>query len=129
MPGEAILVVDDNPTNLKLVRVLLSQAGFQVETADDAEAAEALLADFRPSLILMDVQLPGKSGLELTRELRERPDFAQVPILALTAYAMKTDEEAALEAGCSGFIPKPVDTRSLADVVRSHLRHRPGGGG
>ena len=125
MPGEPILVVDDNVTNLKLLRVLLAQEGFEVRTAKDAPEALAVLEGFRPALILMDIQLPGMSGLELTRQLRNWPELAQVPILALTAYAMKTDEEAALEAGCNGFLAKPIDTRSLTSVIRSYLEaHR-----
>ena len=126
MGAEPILIVDDNPVNLKLIRVLLSGEGYDVRTAVDAEEALAALETFRPRLILMDVQLPGMDGLELTRRLKADPDRANVVIVALTAYAMKGDEQKALEAGCDGYIAKPVDTRRLPSVVAAYLGHGDG---
>src|SRR5687767_967902 len=94
MAGEPVLVVDDQAINLELAKVLLTIEGYTVRTASDAEQARAVLAEgYRPSLILMDVQLPGMDGLELTRLLRADPTLADTTIIALTAYAMKGDEE------------------------------------
>jgi CheY-like chemotaxis protein len=122
MPGARILVVDDNATNLKLVRVLLSAEGYEVRTAADADEALALLGEFTPKLILMDIQLPGMDGLTLTRRIKGDPAHEGVIIVALTAYAMKGDEERILAAGCDGYVSKPIDTRALAAMVGSYLR-------
>jgi two-component system cell cycle response regulator len=117
----AILIVDDNLSNLRLAEVLLSGEGYDVRTAPDAEHALELLQTFRPRLILMDIQLPGMDGLELTRRLKADPVHGGVPVVALTAYAMKGDAERALAAGCSGYIPKPIDTRQFASEVARYL--------
>jgi CheY-like chemotaxis protein len=119
--GEPILVVDDNPANLKLVRVLLTAEGYEIRCAADAEEALAVLAEFSPRLILMDLQLPGMDGLTLTRKLKTHPRTHHIPILALTAYAMKGDEERAREAGCDGYITKPINTRLLPQQVARFL--------
>ena len=121
MSGESILVVDDNPDNLELTKVLLECEGWEVRTAEDAEQALNTLAAYHPALILMDVQLPGMDGLELTRRLRADPAFKDVIIVALTAYAMKGDEENARAAGCDGYISKPIDTRIFPSLVRQYL--------
>lgn len=122
MAGETILIVDDNPANLKLARVLLSGQGYDVRTAADAEEALALLQDFRPRMILMDIQLPGMDGLELTRRLKADPALQGVIILGLTAYAMKGDEEKVLAAGCDGYVAKPIDTRRFPELVADFLK-------
>jgi CheY-like chemotaxis protein len=119
--GEPILIVDDNPANLKLVRVLLSAEGYEIRCAADAEEALAILTEFRPRLILMDLQLPGMDGLTLTRKLKAAPESRHIPILALTAYAMKGDEQKAREAGCDGYITKPIDTRRLPQEIAQFL--------
>jgi CheY-like chemotaxis protein len=124
MSREAVLVVDDNATNLKLVRVLLSAEGYDVRAATDANEAIRALEDFNPKLILMDIQLPGMDGLTLTRRIKSDPRHASVIVVALTAYAMKGDEERILSAGCDGYVSKPIDTRLLAALVESHLRPR-----
>jgi len=120
-----ILIVDDNPANLKLARVVLSREGFEVRTAADATEALHVLEGFRARLILMDLQLPGMDGFELTRRLKASAAHRDVIIIALTAYAMKGDEEKAREAGCDGYISKPIDTRTLPGVVADYLRGRP----
>jgi two-component system cell cycle response regulator DivK len=125
MSGEAILIVDDNATNLKLARVLLQGEGYDVRTAADAEDALRLLSTFKPRLILMDIQLPGMDGLELTRRLKADVDTRDIVILALTASAMKGDEEKARAAGCDGYIAKPIDIESLPKVLAEHLVGRP----
>jgi len=119
--GEPILIVDDNPANLKLVRVLLRSEGYEVRVAVDAEEALTVLRGFRPRLILMDLQLPGMDGLTLTRRLKADPATDEIAVLALTAYAMKGDEEKAMQAGCDGYITKPIDTRTLPLVVARFL--------
>jgi CheY-like chemotaxis protein len=116
-----ILVVDDHPANLKLCKVMLSVDGYEVHTAADAEEALAMLDSVRPRLILMDLQLPGLDGLELTRRLKADPATRDIVVVALTAYAMQGDEQKALEAGCDGYIAKPIDTRLLAATVERYL--------
>jgi CheY-like chemotaxis protein len=124
MAGESILIVDDNPVNMKLVRVLLASEGYQVRTAADAEEALGILADFHADLILMDIQLPGIDGLELTRRLKSDPATQHIMIVALTAYAMKGDEQKMFEAGCDGYISKPIDTRTLPLIIMRYLENR-----
>ena len=121
MGGEPVLVVDDNELNLKLTRALLTKAGYDVRTASDTPSALSVLAAFNPRLILMDIQMPGVDGLELTRSLKTDPKTQAIKILAVTAYASKGDEEKALVAGCDGYVTKPVDTRTLPGIVRRHL--------
>jgi len=121
MPGEGILILDDNAANLKLARILLEVEGYEVRTATDAEDAIRQVSTFTPRLILMDIQLPGMDGLELTRRLKADVATKDIVILALTAYAMKGDEEKARAAGCDGYIAKPIDIRSLPKVIAQHL--------
>jgi CheY-like chemotaxis protein len=119
-----VLVVDDNPVNVKLLRLLLEGEGYQVHTAEGAESALRALAQRRPELILMDVQLRGVDGLELTRRLKADTATAAIPVVAVTAYAMKGDEERALAAGCDGYLPKPIDTNRLLELVSRFVRPR-----
>ena len=126
MGGELIMVVDDNPVNLKLARVLLMKKGYAVYTAMDADEALAVLESVHPHLILMDIQLPGMDGLTLTRRLKVNPATRDILIVALTAYAMKGDEQKAREAGCDGYIPKPIDPRTFIDTLRQYLSTRTG---
>lgn len=124
MPAPSILVVDDNPMNLKLACVVLETEGYEVRHAVDAEQALSQLAAWRPGLILMDIQLPGMDGLELTRRLKADPVTSGIVILAITAYAMKGDEQRALAAGCDGYITKPIDTRTLPGIVAGYCKDR-----
>lgn len=121
MAGENILIVDDNPTNLKLVAYLMRANGYAVTTAADAEAALAAIRAEPPRLILMDLQLPGIDGLELTRRLKADPATREIIIVAVTAYAMKGDQDKAIAAGCDDYVTKPIDTRSLPGAVARHL--------
>jgi two-component system cell cycle response regulator DivK len=125
MSGEAILIVDDNSANALLLSYLLSRRGYQVRTANNGREALDLLDEFQPRVIMMDIQLPGMDGLELTRQLKANPDTKGIVIIALTAYAMKGDETRAREAGCDDYISKPIDTRALPGIIESHL-HRDG---
>jgi len=119
-----ILIVDDNPTNLKLARNVLEIEGYRVDAAVDAEDALVYLDTASPDLILMDIALPGMDGLSLTRKLKADPRWGAIPIIALTASAMPTDEKQAREAGCDDFLTKPIDTRQLPLTVCAHLRER-----
>lgn len=121
MSDNSVLVVDDNPDNLDLVRILLECEGWEVRTAEDGPQALRTLATYRPGLILMDIQLPGMDGLEVTRRLRADPAYGQVIILAITAYAVRGGEERARAAGCNGYITKPIDTRNFGKLIRSYL--------
>jgi two-component system cell cycle response regulator DivK len=123
--GTSILVVDDSETSAKLARVVLEHEGYEVRTAANAEEALRVLSLRMPWLVLIDVQLPGMDGLELTRRLRGDPATKDLVILALTASTTKSDEERARAAGCDGFVPKPIDISSLARLVREHLCARP----
>lgn len=122
---EHILIIDDNVTNLKLASDVLTSEGFAVETAEDAESARLLLEHRIPNLILMDIALPGMDGLTLTRLLKAQSRYADVPIVALTASAMRGDEEKALAAGCIGYITKPIDTRTFGRQIREFMGSRP----
>lgn len=122
MAAEPVLIVDDNLVNLELAEALLESDGYEIRTAAGAGEALAILAGgFRPRLILMDIQMPGMDGLELTRRIRSDPDHRDVIIIALTAYAMVGDEERVLAAGCDAYIAKPIDTRSFSRRIREAL--------
>ena len=121
MSRAKLLMVDDNPGNLKLLSFILGKHGYEMRLALDAEQALSILKEFRPQLILMDIQLPGMDGLELTRRLKADPDYRDIVIVAVTASAMKGDEEVAIAAGCDGYITKPIDTRTIPGVVERYL--------
>jgi len=125
MPAKTILVVDDNPVNLKLIRVILNREGYHVQVAPDGESALALIAKSHPRLILMDLQLPGMDGLTLTRRLKADPATRHIPVIAITAYAMIGDEVKAREAGCDAYLSKPIDTRALPSMIAGHFKNTP----
>jgi len=116
-----ILIVDDNSVNLKLATDVLEMEGYAVEKAVDAEQAQEMLKSATPDLILMDIALPGMDGLTLTRKLKADERLKDVPVVAMTAFAMKGDEQKALDAGCDGYITKPIDTRKLPQQVAAYL--------
>jgi CheY-like chemotaxis protein len=118
----SVLIVDDHPINLKLASDVLASEGFTVERAQDAEQAQLILERMLPDLILMDIAMPGMDGLTLTRRLKADARFGHIPIVALTASAMKGDDRKALAAGCAGYITKPIDTRGFARQVRAFLQ-------
>jgi CheY-like chemotaxis protein len=121
MHNASILVVDDNPTNLKLACDVLGWSGCLVTKAGDAEEALESIRQSPPDLILMDISLPGMDGLALTRQLKAGDRTRCIPIVALTASAMKGDEQKMLDAGCDGYISKPIDTRLFASQVGRFL--------
>jgi two-component system cell cycle response regulator len=122
MAGEPILIVDDHAVNLKLARFVLQNAGYTIRTAIDAEQALEVLVEFTPRLILMDIQLPRMDGLALTRQLKADPRYQGIVIIALTAYAMKGDDDKAYAAGCDGYITKPIHIDGLCKMVAGYLR-------
>jgi two-component system cell cycle response regulator DivK len=116
-----ILIVDDNEDSRELTAKVLERSGYLIVQAVDGEEALAKAADEGPDLILMDRSLPKIDGLEVTRRLKQEERFKGVPIVALTAHAMRGDRDKALEAGCEGFIPKPINVRTLPEQIRSYL--------
>ena len=122
MNGRAmILIVEDNEANRLLAGAVLEREGYRVEMAGNAEEALQKLVNGSPDLILMDVQMPGMDGLTLTRRLKGDARTADIPVVALTALAMMGDRERTLEAGCSGYISKPINTRTFASEVSKYL--------
>jgi CheY-like chemotaxis protein len=124
--SKRIFIVDDNPVNLKLASSVLEMEGYVVETAVDAEQAQELLKRATHDLILMDIALPGMDGLTLTRKLKEDERLKHIPVVAMTAFAMKGDEQKAFDAGCAGYITKPIDTRKLPGQIAAFLRGNAG---
>ena len=116
-----VLIVEDNPVNMKLVVVLLQSAGHTVLSARDAEAALTLARDEQPDLILMDIQLPGMDGLEATVLLKRDDATRGIPVIALTALAMKGDEERIRAAGCDGYIAKPMRYKEFLAAIATQL--------
>src|SRR3954463_7365977 len=119
-----VLVVEDNPTNMTLAVFLLQSAGHAVVSATDAEAGLALARDEQPDLILMDIQLPGMDGLQATGLLKRDDATRAIPVVALTALAMKGDEERIRAAGCDGYIAKPMHYQDFLSTVAAHLAQR-----
>ena len=121
MAHESILVVDDQPVSIKLMQLMLEGEGYQVLVAANAtEALQAVQAS-RPDLILMDIHLPSLDGLALTKLLRSDMESRHIKIVAISAYASTEDDKRIIAAGCDGFIPKPIDTRTLAASIREYL--------
>jgi two-component system cell cycle response regulator DivK len=118
---QVILVVEDNERNLKLLRDVLQYAGYGVLAARTAEDGIALAVSEPPDLVLMDLQLPGIDGIEALRRLRESPRTANIPVVAVTAQAMKQDRERVLQAGFDGYVEKPISVRAFPDQVRRFL--------
>ncbi|MFH1003727.1 MAG: response regulator [Chloroflexota bacterium] len=122
---EKILIVEDNPKNMRLIEMTLQARGYTLLGATDGEEALEMATRLVPDLIIMDIQLPKMNGLEVTARLKRMPAMASVPVIAITAYAMKGDEEKAFQAGCDAYLPKPIDTRQLPEVVAALLQGRP----
>ena len=121
-----ILVVEDNPTNMKLSTFLLESADYTVIAAVNAEIGLTLAREGRPDLILMDIQLPGMDGLQATALLKADAATRDIPVIALTALAMKGDEERIMAAGCDGYIAKPLDYKDFLAIVASTLARKVG---
>jgi two-component system, cell cycle response regulator DivK len=121
MAGKKILLVEDNEVNRRLAEFLLRSQGYQVREATTAQEALEILKVERPDLIIMDIQLPGMDGLEATKKIKEQPALANIPVLAVTSYAMKGDREKALAAGCVGYITKPINKVTFIQEIATHL--------
>lgn len=124
MSGERVLLVaDDHPTNLAFVRMVVEEAELTVRLVTASNGAEALdlARAHRPALVLMDLKMPVVDGLDATRRLKADPRTASIPIVAFTAQAMVGDRERALEAGCEGFLTKPIEVGALTAFLRAHL--------
>jgi len=121
MAHESILVVDDQPASTKLIQLILAGEGYQVLVTANATEALQALQNSMPDLILMDIHLPGLDGSALMRLLKSHPESRHIKIVAISAYASKEDDERIISAGCDGFIPKPVDTRTLAASIREYF--------
>ena len=117
--GRDVLIIEDNRQNLELAQFLLEEAGHHVRSAGDARGARAELEREVPDLVLMDMQLPGTDGLELVAELRGDRRFRHLPIVALTAHALRGDRERFLAGGCDGYIAKPIDVAAFAQQVEA----------
>ena len=125
MRKEKVLIVEDNPQNMKLLEMLLRAKDYTLLKAYDGEEALAMAIREQPDLIVMDMQLPKMSGLEVTKQLRQMPVFGHTPIIALTAYAMRGDKEQFMEAGCNAYLSKPISTRELPVIIDRMLQeHR-----
>lgn len=116
-----ILVVDDNPLNITLAEVVLLAEQFAVETAADGSEAMQKVASFQPDLILLDIQMPGMDGLEVTRDLKANPATRHIRVIAFTAFAMRGDEAKMRAAGCDGYLSKPIDVKTFGAQVRTYL--------
>jgi len=116
-----ILVIEDNEQNLYLVRFILEQNGYEVFAALDGKSGIEMAASLKPDMVLLDIQLPGMDGYAVARNLRKNPDLAALPIVAVTSYAMPGDREKTIEAGCDGYIEKPIDPDIFMAQVEQHL--------
>ena len=121
MSPPRILVVDDNPLNIIIAEVVLLAEQFTVETAADGSEALQKVASFHPDLILMDIQMPGQDGLEVTRILKADPATRHIRVVAFTAFAMRGDEAKMRAAGCDGYLSKPIDVRTFGAQVQACL--------
>ena len=119
--SKKVLIVEDDPKNMKLAMMTLKSGGYELICAVDGEEAVNTAFTEKPDIILMDMQLPKISGIDATKQIREHPDLIEIPILALTAYVMKGDEEKYIEAGCTAYMSKPINTRELPVKVAELL--------
>jgi CheY-like chemotaxis protein len=121
MENKRILVVEDDEMNMELVGALLKLGKYQMLEAEDAETGIQMARDHQPDLILIDIQLPWMDGLSATRIIKEDPELKEIPVVALTAYAMQEDEEKAKNAGCSGYITKPIDVKHFLERIAGYM--------
>ena len=118
---KTVLVVEDNELNMKLFNDLLETQGYRVLQIDNGMDAMDMVREHRPDLVLMDIQLPGQSGLEVTKQLKADPEVAGIPVIAVTAFAMRTDEERIRAGGCEDYIAKPISVPVFLEKVKRYL--------
>ena len=121
MKNKLILVIEDNALNMKLIKSLLQLGDYDVAEASDAESGIELAKKHKPDLILMDIQLPGMDGLHATQIISKNPELKEIPVVAITSYAMHGDEQKARSAGCIGYITKPINTRNFLEALEGYL--------
>ncbi len=119
---KTIAILEDNPSNMKLISGVLQRAGYQILTAEDAEAGIPLIREHLPDLVLMDIHMPGTDGLEATRLLKNEDRTRHIPVIAVTARAMEGDREAILAAGCDGYTPKPIRYKEMLALIEEVLQ-------
>lgn len=122
MPDKNVMVVEDNEKNRKLMRVVLKSKGYAVIEAATGEEALNLLKNQKPDIILMDIQLPGIDGLTLIKQIKADAMTKEIPIIAVTAYAMKGDEQKILETGCDAYVSKPINTQELPLIIEKYIK-------
>jgi len=122
MDNIPVLIVEDNKSHLILEKLALAENHYDIRTASDANTALQILTEFQPRLILMDLQLPGMSGLQLTKKLKANPKYRGIIIVAITAYGMKGDREMALQAGCDAYLSKPIDIETFSETINQFLK-------
>jgi CheY-like chemotaxis protein len=125
MENKIILVVEDNEINMRLMRAVMARGNFRMLEALNAETGIRLAHEHRPDLILMDIQLPGMDGLSATRIIKENPLLKEIPIIAVSGYAMNSDKEKAIEAGCIEYITKPYNVKELIQIITKCIRINP----
>lgn len=122
MPDKNVMVVEDNEKNRKLVRVVLKSKGYNVIEATTGEEALNILKNQKPNIILMDIQLPGIDGLTLIKQIKADATTKEIPIIAVTAYAMKGDEQKILDTGCEAYMSKPINTQELPLAIEKYIK-------
>jgi len=120
-PTKTVLIVEDNPLNMKLFNDVLESSGYRTRKTNDGRQAISIARDDRPDLILMDIQLPEVSGLEVTKWMKDDETLCDIPIIAVTAFAMKGDEERIRRGGCEGYISKPISVATFLETVTQHI--------
>lgn len=118
---KTVLVIEDNALNMKLVRSLLGIGNYDILEAEDAEQGIPMAIEYKPDLILMDIQLPGMDGIDATKIIKADPAIKHIPVIALTSYAMDGDDKRAIQAGCDGYITKPIDTHGFLKILTAYL--------
>lgn len=119
--SKTVLIVEDNELNMKLFNDLLEAFGYRTLKTRDGDAAAPMVREHRPDLIIMDIQLPERSGLDITRELKADPDVKHIPVVAVTAFAMRGDEQRIRDSGAEAYLSKPISVSSFVETVRKHI--------
>jgi len=122
MPKGLIMVIEDDDDNMELIKFLLNKADYEVLTASDGHEGLKLVTEKKPDLVLLDLAIPGIDGWNLAKHIRENPDLADIPLVAVSAHALPRDREEAMESGCNGFLTKPLDIANFVSNMESYLK-------